>query len=446
MFRTIAFCMLTLLVLSGCKSDPAHGDDLDKDLDEVLREAHPDGKDAFILPDSDDFSAIPQDRRNPLTAAKVRLGQMLFHETGLGLNPKMAEGKNTYSCASCHFAEAGFQAGRFQGMGEGGIGFGTRGEGRQAHAGYAEDDLDVQPIRTPSSMNGAYQEVHLWNGQFGSFGLNAGTESQWTPETPKADNHFGYEGLEIQAIAAMNVHRLVIDMEVLRDYGYEEMFDAAFPDWPIDDRYTRETAGLAIAAYERTVLSNRAPFQRWLRGDRLAMDDSEKRGAVLFFGEAACVNCHTGPSLAKMSFEAIGMDDLDRCGEVVFLTPQDSEAHLGRGGFTGREEDKYKFKVPQLYNLTDSPFYGHGASFRSVREVVEYKNLGISQNDRVAADYLSDEFRPLNLDEQEIEDLTAFLELALYDPDLTRYAPDALPSGFCFPNNDTDTRDDRGCD
>ena len=57
---------------------------------------------------------------------------MLYHETGLGISPKLDIGKETYSCASCHFAAAGFQAGRFQGIGEGGLGFGVNGEGRDA--------------------------------------------------------------------------------------------------------------------------------------------------------------------------------------------------------------------------------------------------------------------------------------------------------------------------
>ena len=48
------------------------------------------------------LASIPQDPKNPITQAKIDLGKLLFHETGLALNPKKSEGANTYSCASCH--------------------------------------------------------------------------------------------------------------------------------------------------------------------------------------------------------------------------------------------------------------------------------------------------------------------------------------------------------
>ena len=151
---------------------------------------------------------------------------------------------------------------------------------------YFPNELDVQPIRTPAALNTAYQELMLWNGQFGGTDGNAGTEAQWTEGTPKETNHLGYQGLETQAIAGLDVHRMVIDNDFLTEKGYLALFDAAFPDWPQEERYTRVTAGLAIAAYERTLLANQAPFQRWLQGNTGIMSPSEKRGAILFFGEA----------------------------------------------------------------------------------------------------------------------------------------------------------------
>ncbi|HXL55198.1 MAG TPA: cytochrome c peroxidase, partial [Chitinophagaceae bacterium] len=61
----------------------------------------------FILPESDHYDSIPQDPLNPLTSEKVELGKLLFHEAKLGGNPRFSEGLYTYSCASCHHAEAG---------------------------------------------------------------------------------------------------------------------------------------------------------------------------------------------------------------------------------------------------------------------------------------------------------------------------------------------------
>jgi cytochrome c peroxidase len=117
----------------------------------------------------------------------------------------------------------------------------------------------------------------------------------------------------------------------------------------------------------------------------------------------------------------------------------------GRGGFTLDPADDFTFKTPQLYNLTDSPFYGHGSSFATLREVVEYKNDAVAQNAIVPPGQLADGFHPLGLTPEEVTDLVAFLENALYDPKLERYVPNRLPSGNCFPVNDPQAQADLGC-
>ncbi|NNE29218.1 MAG: cytochrome-c peroxidase, partial [Saprospiraceae bacterium] len=301
-------------------------------------------------------------------------------------------------------------------------------------------------LRTPSAMNGAFQKNMLWNGQFGATGENIGTEGSWTAGTPKEKNHLGFEGLETQAIAGLVVHRLNINEDILNIHPYKILFDAAFADIPEADRYTRTTAGLAIAAFERTVMADRAPFQKWLQGDHSAMTESQKAGALLFFDKAECFTCHTGPALNKMDFMAIGMGDLFECGEQTFRAPENDPAYLGRGGFTGDASENYRFKVPQLYNLKDSPFFGHGATFKTVEAVVDYKNQAVSQNPNVPASQLDPLFVPLGLNQHEIDQITDFVENGLYDPELLRYAPVTLPSGNCFPVNDLLGRLDLSCD
>ena len=96
--------------------------------------------------------------------------------------------------------------------------------------------------------------------------------------------------------------------------------------------------------------------------------------------------------------------------------------------------------------MKDSPFYGHGGTFHTVREVIEYKNAAIKENGNAPDGQLADEFYPLELTNNEINDLVNFLENALYDGNLMRYAPDELPSGQCFPNNDPVSTVDQGCE
>lgn len=433
-----------VVIIASCSPDET--DQLDIQLNEVLAEANAlHGGEGFQLPQSFDYASIPQDPANPITIAKVLLGQQLYHETGLATNPLNPEGEGTYSCASCHFASAGFQAGRFQGIGEGGTGIGGNGSDRQKKAAYTSIELDVQPIRTPTTLNVAYQELMLWNGAFGSTGMNVGTEVEWRRGTPAENNLLGYEGVETQAIAGLDVHRLEIDPTWLQEVGYTALFDDAFPDREPAERYNAETAGLAIAAYERTLLPNEAPFQKYLQGNHSALSEIEKRGALLFFGEANCVSCHNGPALNSMSFHVLAMGDLDECPEEVFETDEHSPANLGRGSFTKKVADYHQFKTPSLYNLADSPFYGHGASFRAIEEVVAYKNEAIPQNSRVPESFISPQFQPLRLSAQEVDDITAFLTYSLYDSNLKRYEPDALLSGLCFPNNDEQSRIDLDC-
>jgi len=441
-------CGACLLMIAACQKETTHHDILDIELNAALFNASGgEGRYHFKLPESHQFNTIPQDPNNQLTTTKVELGKMLFHETGLGVKPKDAVSLQTYSCASCHFAGAGFQAGIRQGIGEGGIGFGMNGEGRFHHPDYAPTDIDVQPVRTPTAMNGAYQKNLLWNGQFGATGANTGLSDLWVglegTDSPLRVNALGFEGLETQAIAGMDVHRMDCTAEMVEAGGYKSMFDAAFPDIPVPERYELQQAGLAIAAYERTLLANEAPFQKWLHGNDQAMSKAEKRGAITFFETANCATCHTGPALNSMEFHAYGMNDLDG-NQVVNYDPA-NPAHKGRGGFTKKAKDDYAFKVPQLYNLADSPFYGHGGSFTSIREVVEYKNAGQAENSNVPSTQLSNEFNPLHLSQQEIDDLTLFLERSLHDPNLKRYKPDMLPTGNCFPNSDDISKADLGC-
>ena len=443
--RNIAYvASLSLLVgVSACEFTNSGVNDTSIDLDGPLTDLVTGyGQRSisnFILPESNDFFSIPQDPANPLTTAKVELGRLLFHETALATRPRHPEGMGTYACATCHHAGAGFQAGRKQAVADGGVGWGTNGEGRKANPAYDLGDVDALKVKSPSVLNSAFQQLMMWNGRMGAVGPNLGTEASWVPGSDTQENNLGYQGLETQAIAALRVHRLgdVEHSVVTTNPYYVQLWQAAFPGQPV----SRELAGLAIAAYERTVMANRAPFQRWLRGDLEAMTPQEKRGAILFFGKAGCEDvCHTGPALNILEFYALGMPDMSGPG-VIGPTAED----FGRGGFTGKDEEEFKYKVPQLYNLKDSPFLGHGGMFASIREIVDYYNQGIPDKS-LPGGRLINRFIPLHLTEAEVEDLVTFLTDGLYDADLDRYVPDALPSGNCTPANDPLARIQLGCD
>ncbi|WP_158975516.1 cytochrome-c peroxidase [Cellulophaga sp. L1A9] len=397
----------------------------------------------YILPNSTDYAKIPADPKNPITEEKVLLGQLLFHETGIGLEGNSETNKETYSCASCHHSAAGFQSGLQQGIGDGGMGYGIAGEARIIDPLYTEAMIDVQPIKSPTVLNSAYQKLMLWNGQFGATSRNIGTEVNWTEGTPKAVNHLGFEGVETQAIAGLSVHRMALDKTFCDTNDYSNLFDQAFPNVANTERYSLIYAGLAIAAYERTLLSTDTNFQNWLKGDFDAMTSDEKKGALLFFGKAKCYQCHNGPALNSEEFYALGMNDLEGPNVHGII---DDVTKKGRGGFTNKPSDNYKFKVPQLYNLTDVQFYGHGGSFTSVKEIIAYKNIATKENNEVSSSDLSGKFAPLHLSDEEVDLIATFIETSLSDKNLNRYVPTSLPTGLCFPNADPTSREDMNCD
>ncbi len=442
------YLFLALILMTACDSTGPVDNEfeaLNNELTNLLIEnSQGKGLSFFTMPESVDYSKIPQDPKNPIIKEKVELGKQLFHETCISVKPKNSKTAMHSSCASCHHFQGGFQANLPQGIGVGGIGFGHRGEGRTIDPTIPIEEIDIQPIRSPSAMNVAWQKNVLWNGQFGATGLNIGTEYAWTTGTPKEFNKLGFEGIETQAIAGQSVHLMKIDESLIMSHGpYIELFRKAFPNEPEETRINPINTGMAIAAYERTIMANQAPFQMWLKGNKFAMNKDQLKGAIIFFGKAKCVECHTGPALNSENFYAKGLNDLE--GPGVYGTVKGRPETKGRGGFTGRAEDMYKFKVPQLYNLKDSPFLGHGASIRSIRDFVKYMNEAKPENSEVPEEQLYKDFIHLGLTEKEIDYITAFIEYALYDANLKRYVPAVLLSGFCFPNNDPQSQKDLGC-
>lgn len=445
-FRYTILAFSAILLLASCVKDAAIAP-IDVDLERtLLRLSVNNSLDDYMLPDGSNLEAIPAGVGNQITPEKVKLGQLLFFETAIARDAIRPEMVGTFSCSTCHVPEAAFTAGAAQGIADGAIGFGVDGAGRRMSETYEENEIDAQGARPLSMLGVAYVTNSMWAGRFGAHDNNVGTEHLWGDAIDPISevNHLGLDGLEAQNIEGTELHRLNIDEYVLDTLGYRYHFDQAFGDWPRNARYGRVATSFALSAYLRTLLPNEAPWQQWLRGDHDALRENEKRGALLFFGKAGCYRCHNGPALNSNTFHAIGVNDL--CDVGGLRTGIDDARNLGRGDFTRRAEDMYKFKVPQVYNAKDMPFYFHGSSFTNLREVVSYFNAGEPENPRVNPNQISDFFHPLNLTEDEIDDLTSFLSEGLYDANLTRYVPESVLSGNCMPNNDSRSRQDIGCE
>jgi len=293
-------------------------------------------------------------------------------------------------------------------------------------------------------VNVAYVTNTFWNGQFGSGGVNVGTEDVWDLREDTERNHLGFSGIETQNFEGLEAHRITINKAILDGYGYTALFDDVFSDVPEEERYTLHTASLAYSAYIRSIISNKAPFQKWLKGDNYGMSTDAKMGGLLFFGKAQCYVCHYNQNLGSPEFHALGVNDMYQ--QPSYNTSADDRRNFGRGGFTLREEDMHKFKVPGLYNVGDNKFFFHGASHRTLEEVVDYFDIAAPENSEIPESQISDKFNKLGLSVEEKQQLLTFLKEGLGDPDLKRYEPESVLSGNCFPNNDEQSRIDLGCE
>jgi len=179
---------------------------------------------------------------------------------------------------------------------------------------------------------------------------------------------------------------------------YKPLFLAAFPG----DSMSPKTLAKAIATYERTVISQRAPFDDWIEGNEQAISEQAKRGFALFNAKAQCSSCHEGWNFTNDGFQDIGL-------------PSDD---VGRGKFMPSVvKMQYAFKTPGLREIARRGPYMHDGSLATLEQVVDhYDRGGVGRPSR------SDLVKPLGLTAQEKSDLVAFLKTLTSD-----LSPTAVP-------------------
>jgi len=199
----------------------------------------------------------------------------------------------------------------------------------------------------------------------------------------------------IKADVEMNLplDQMVERLKAISEYG--PLFQSAFPSEGI----TAITVAKAIATYERTVVSGRAPFDRWIEGDEAAISEGAKRGFVLFNTKARCSSCHVGWNFTDDSFHDIGLADAD----------------IGRGKLMpGVIRMQHAFKTPGLREITRRGPYMHDGSMTTLAAVLDhYDHGGINRPSR------SELVSPLTLSAQDKADLLAFLHTLASEIDPT---------------------------
>ncbi len=264
-------------------------------------------------------SSMPQVEGRPITPERVDLGRMLFFD------PRLSKSW-LISCNTCH------------NIATGGVDLMETSIGH----GWAKG-----PRNSPTVLNAVFNLAQFWDGR--------AKDLQEQAKGP------------VQAAVEMNStpNRTVETLKSIP--GYVDAFEAAFPGDA--DAVTFDNMATAIEAFESTLLTPSAPFDRYLRGDERALDAHEKQGLALFL-DKGCVACHPGVNVGGTGYFPFGV--VEKPGAEV-LPPNDK----GRFEVTKTVSDEYKFKSPSLRNIELTPPYFHSGKVWDLHQAVAI--MGSSQ-------------------------------------------------------------------
>ncbi len=307
----------------------------------------------------------------------------------LFFDPRFSE-DGTISCATCHDPDKAFTDQLPVSVGIGGK-KGTR--------------------NAPTVINAAYFSSQFWDGRVPTLAEQA----KFPPINP-------VEG-------GLHSWKEVVD-KIKADPNYVKLFTKVFGIKK--DEITIDHFGLAIEAFERTIIMGDSRFDRYyFKGEKDALSEREKRGFALFLGKGRCVECHTISQnyalFTNDKFHNLGVgwkkikDDLASIlkayeqkeklheEEAVLLNAKFSE--LGRYVVTKEIDDIGAFKTPTLRNIELTFPYMHDGSLKTLEEVIVWYNNGgrLSAADELSP-FIDGGIRELDLKGEEIEDLVAFLK------------------------------------
>ena len=354
---------------------------------------------------------------NPTTPAKVALGRLLFWDP-------LLSGPQDVACATCHHPQNGYAEDRDLSLGVTGIGLGSS---RRLAPGSS---IPIVKRNSPTVLNIAFS--------------GSDESGRYDPATAPMFWDMRTKSLESQALEPLKSHeemrgntypedeavaRVVAKLQANAEY--RSQFAGAFgSEQPVN----AENLGRAIAAFERTLLANNSPFDRYMRGDRSAMTEKQVRG-MQRFEEIGCIRCHNGPMFSDYKLHVMGVPDnpaLPASDGGAQKPPCPASPQEPRTAASRAACDSYAFRTASLRNLEFTFPYGHNGTFRTLSAVVGFYEstiAGSSRNPNVRYEELDPRLRELkNVDEEDV-DLIEFL-YALSDGSFDRTIPERVPSGL----------------
>lgn len=367
---------------------------------------------------------VPVPVENPITEPKRVLGKILFWDEQLSTS-------NAMSCGSCHMARVGGSDPRVA-RNPGNDGLLNTPDDKLASPGVIRSDAgnnyerdpifafnpQITPRSANSPINAAYATDLFWDGRARSrfvdpeslaVVINAGgaLESQ-AVAPPVSDVEMAHEGFDFAGVSERlgSVRPLDLSTAIPADVAgalasnptYPALFEAAFGDPAIN----AVRIAFAIATYQRTLISDQTPWDRFDAGDPTALNAQQVRGLNVFNAAASrCNACHTAPVFTNNTFRNIG------------IRPPGED--LGRFVVTGVLADRGRFKVPSLRNVGLKPTFMHNGQFSTLTDVIRFYARAPGSAPQFV-DNIDGLMAGINIPPAAQTDLEVFLRTALTDP------------------------------
>ncbi len=317
---------------------------------------------------------VPGD--NPQTAEKIALGKKLFFDRRLS-------GDGTMSCASCHVPDQAFTDGQ-----DLSLSYPTTRNWRNA----------------PTLINVAYFK-HLFHD-----GRSASLEEQAL--------------FPIMSPFEMNLNLDFLEEKIRAVPEYDAAFRKVF-----GGEITRKRIAMAIASFERTLVSVNAPIDRYLSGEKEALSAQARQGYEIFIGKGKCNVCHHGPLLSDGGFHALGVPEnpsLRKDPRIAatrrfvakvsgYKEYRTLEEDPGRYLVSKDRKDWKAFRTPTLREISRTAPYMHNGNMKTLEEVIEFYDRGGGPENK--------ELSPLRLDGKEKQALKSFLVEGLTGEEIRLKAP-----------------------
>jgi len=387
-FLKIGLFFLGCILLIGCKGEASDKKTSSKKLTASTR--------ITALP-----KTVKSPKDNPASPEKEELGKLLFFDPILSGNKDVA-------CASCHHPSTGYAEFLDLSIGPNSKGLGSK---RKFNT---PNDIPFVKRNAQTVINSAFNGVdasHRYEPENATMFWDDRVKSleKQALEPIKAFEEMRGHGFEEDEILEVVVERLKEIPE------YQRLFEKAFGKESI----TIDNLGKAIAAFERTLITNNSRFDQYMRGDSDAILISEKEGFELF-KSVGCVNCHNGPMFSDFKMHVLGVPENNKLGYV--------DAGV---------MDTFAFRTPTLRNLRFTAPYMHNGSLQTLQRVLEfYEDIsnGKVRNPNVPAVKFDPFVRELELSVKEMSLIISFLN-TLNDDSFSKEIPEAVPSGLSVGGN-----------